>query len=287
MPFMGLHFLETPNTLQLSASCGMKARSLTISDYLLGFFGAFVWDLQASQPLRTPIDSFESSIETKFVTSAWLDFKTDIKTPRHVLVLGSLDGQIVAWDLNEGEEQLQCTRLPALRSPPQQPVLSLDTHVFGVRRTYRGQIVASFADRTVKSWTLTRSGGFNPTFSMQFEADFVPKNVRIHHENRNIYAFALKGGKWSGFDSFPYCFPADLDTSALLHHQFGMILTSVENGCHTSPWINARTVFLLALKKGFSYFAQATSVMFVTSKTLELFPSVILVKSPFSMMDAS
>ncbi|KAJ3756790.1 WD40-repeat-containing domain protein, partial [Lentinula raphanica] len=185
-----------------------------------GFFGCIVWDLQASKPLRTPIDHFEDrKIEHKFVTSSWLEFKKE--SSRHVLVLGALNGQIIAWDLSQEEEvsvyeELQCTRLPALRSPPQQPVLSLDTHISGEsqRQKYRGQVVASFADRTVKSWTLTRSGGFNLIFSMQFATNFLPKNVRIHYESRNIYAFALEGGK-----------------CALLHGQSGTIITSIENGC--------------------------------------------------------
>ncbi|KAJ3723893.1 WD40-repeat-containing domain protein [Lentinula raphanica] len=180
-------------------------------------FGIIAWDLRALTHLKTPTKRCKTR---KYLTCAWLEFKTDSTNSQHVLVLGSLDGQITAWDLNEEDKEFQCTRHPAPHIPPEQLILCLDSSTSGAGRACRGQVVASFADRTVRSWSLFVNGGFNLIFSMEFEEGFLPKTVCIHHETRNIYAFALKGGK-----------------RAILHHRSGIIITSTENGCEDMTYV--------------------------------------------------
>ncbi|KAJ3840927.1 WD40-repeat-containing domain protein, partial [Lentinula raphanica] len=186
----------------------------------VGFFGIIVWDLPASEDLKTPIERFEARKEHKFTTTTWLRFKTDVEISRHVLVVGSLDGQITALDLHEEDGVLQYTRQPASHTPPEQTVLSLDHCMFGAGRKCRGQVVASFFDRSVRSWTLSLNGDFNFVFSMQLNQSFLPKTVRIQHETRHIYVFSSKGGK-----------------RAILHPQSGTIMRSIENGCEDMSYV--------------------------------------------------
>ncbi|KAJ3752664.1 WD40-repeat-containing domain protein [Lentinula raphanica] len=171
------------------------------------FFGVIVWDLRASADLKTPIERFEARKEHKFTTSTWLQFKTDVEFSRHVLVIGSLDGQITALDLHEGDGVLQYTRQPASHTPPEQTVLSLDHF---------------------RSWTLSLNGEFNFVFSMQLKQSFLPKTVRIQHETRNIYVYSSKGGKRLVVRSVE---------CVILHPQSGTIMTSFENGCEDMSYV--------------------------------------------------
>ncbi|KAJ3754450.1 WD40-repeat-containing domain protein [Lentinula raphanica] len=193
-----------------------------------GLFGAAVWNLITFEPLalRTM-----RSVERLCSTSAWLYFDDGSgKTSHHVLILGSLNGQVSALDVNEEEmvcqgstgsnfethieqQELQATRLPATRSTVQQ-VLSLDVHQPEVGTGSRARVVASFADCNVKSWTLGLNGDFQLVFSMNLETGFLPKTVCFHKGSQHVLVFSRKGG-----------------IRALLDHSSGKIITRTTNGC--------------------------------------------------------
>ncbi|KAJ3709852.1 hypothetical protein C8R42DRAFT_729801 [Lentinula raphanica] len=137
-----------------------------------GLFGAAVWNLTTSEPLNMPT---LRAVERLCSTSAWLYFDNERgTTSRYVLILGSLNGQVSALDVNEEEMELQAARLPASRSTVQQ-VVSLDVQQPEVGNKSRARVVASFADFIVKSWTLGLNGDFQLVFSINLEPGFLPK----------------------------------------------------------------------------------------------------------------
>ncbi|KAJ3752938.1 hypothetical protein EV360DRAFT_54310 [Lentinula raphanica] len=157
-----------------------------------GLFGAAVWNLITLQSLTLPAIRPEDRL---FSTSGWLYFDDgNGEKSRHVLILGSLSGQVSALDVIE-EEMLQVTRLPVSRSVHQQ-VVSLDVHQPESGNRTRARVVASFADHIVKSWTLSRVGGFQPVFTIDLEPSFLPKTVFFHKESQNVLVFSKEGGSW-------------------------------------------------------------------------------------------
>ncbi|KAJ3872010.1 WD40-repeat-containing domain protein [Lentinula edodes] len=175
-----------------------------------GYNGVIVWDLETSLPVALPIQRFHlEKPEHVYPASVWIYFN---KSSRHVLLLGSLDGQITAWDWNSEAMTFECVRLPVSHHPESQ-ILSLDVHQLHVETKHRARIIASFADRSVKSWTVSPDGNLNHVFTVQME-DFIPKSVRFHTESRNIYIFAMKGGK-----------------RVLLDYQTGAIISCIDKGC--------------------------------------------------------
>ncbi|KAJ3756602.1 WD40-repeat-containing domain protein [Lentinula raphanica] len=185
-----------------------------------GLFGAAVWNLTTLERLTLPNFRSEESFNL-FSTSAWLYFDTGCATTsRHVLVLGTLHGQIIALDLNEDEKELQSTRLPASRNVVQQ-VMSLDTQQLGSGMKTRAGVVASFADGVVKSWTLSLNGGFQMLLSINFEEAFFPKNVLFDKDSQNVLVFSREGGN-----------------RALLDRRTGKVIARIGNGCEIMAFVS-------------------------------------------------
>ncbi|KAJ3725347.1 WD40-repeat-containing domain protein [Lentinula raphanica] len=177
----------------------------------VGLFGAAVWNLTTFESLTLPT---LRPVTRLYSTSAWLYFDNGCgTTSRHVLILGSLNGQISALDVNEEDMDLQATRLPATQSTAQQ-VLSLDVQQPEVGNKSCARVVASFADFTVKSWTLGLNGDFQLVFSMNFEPGFLPKTVCFHKGSQHVLVFSRKGG-----------------IRALIDRSSGKIIARLANGC--------------------------------------------------------
>ncbi|KAJ3758819.1 WD40-repeat-containing domain protein [Lentinula raphanica] len=201
-----------------------------------GLFGAAVWSLITFESLALPT----MRVERLCSTSAWLHFDNDCGTAsRHVLVLGSLNGQVSALDVNEEEMELQAICLPVTRSTVQQ-VLSLDVQQPEVGNKSRARVVASFADFTVKCWTLGLNGDFQLVFSMNFEPGFLPKTVRFHEGSQHVLVFSRTGG-----------------IRALLDQSSGKIIARIANGCEimTSVSVHQPTSrFVASTGYGFQLF---------------------------------
>ncbi|KAJ3754963.1 hypothetical protein EV360DRAFT_86346 [Lentinula raphanica] len=217
--------MSNPGYKRYAAFKGLQNAVLSVAissegKYLVaaGLFGAAVWNLTTLERLTLP--KFRSE-ERLFSTSAWLDFDTGCATtPQHVLVLGSLYGQIVALDLNEEDMVLQSTRLPASRDVVQQ-VMSLDIHQPESGRKIPARVVASFADHVVKSWTLSLNGSFQLLFSITFEDVFFPKTVCFDKESQNILVFSREGGN-----------------RILLDCRTGKVIARIGNGCETTAFVS-------------------------------------------------
>ncbi|KAJ3834259.1 hypothetical protein F5878DRAFT_645287 [Lentinula raphanica] len=236
--------MSNPGYKRYAAFKGLQNAVLSVAissegKYLVaaGLFGAAVWNLTTLERLTLP--KFRSE-ERLFSTSAWLDFDTGCATtPQHVLVLGSLYGQIVALDLNEEDMVLQSTRLPASRDVVQQ-VMSLDIHQPESGRKIPARVVASFADHVVKSWTLSLNGSFQLLFSITFEDVFFPKTVCFDKESQNILVFSREGG--NRFVSLSFCKTTIVHhkshLSILLDRRTGKVIARIGNGCETTAFVS-------------------------------------------------
>ncbi|KAJ3754202.1 hypothetical protein EV361DRAFT_797448 [Lentinula raphanica] len=164
----------------------------TWSTNSIGVFGAAVWDLNS---LTLPGVRARDEEKRLFSTSAWLCFDDGSgDTFRYVLILGCLNGDVTALDLNE-EEMLQANRLPIAPSTAQQ-VVSLDVQQPEVGNRSHARVVASFADSIIKCWTLCFDGDFELVFSMTLEPSFFPKTVCFDKENQRVLVFSKRGGVW-------------------------------------------------------------------------------------------
>ncbi|KAJ3714489.1 hypothetical protein C8R42DRAFT_646415 [Lentinula raphanica] len=176
-----------------------------------GVFGAAVWDLNS---LTLPGVRARDEEKRLFSTSAWLCFDDGSgDTFRYVLILGCLNGDVTALDLNEEEMELQANRLPIAPSTAQQ-VVSLDVQQPEVGNRSHARVVASFADSIIKCWTLCFDGDFELVFSMTLEPSFFPKTVCFDKENQRVLVFSKRGG---------VCVLLDCST--------GEVISRIENGC--------------------------------------------------------
>ncbi|KAJ3816945.1 WD40-repeat-containing domain protein [Lentinula raphanica] len=199
-----------------------------------GVFGAAVWDLES---LSLP--GARNIANNRIIsTSAWLCFGSG-KTTRYVLILGSLDGDIIALDLNEEEMELQDKCLPIAPSTVHQ-VVSLDVQQPKVGNRSHARVVASFANAIVKCWTLSFDGDFQLVFSMTLETSFLPKTVRFDKEGQHVLVFSEKGG-----------------IRALLDGHTGDVISRIENGCQIMAWVSvdqATSRFVASTGSGFQLF---------------------------------
>ncbi|KAJ3970485.1 WD40-repeat-containing domain protein [Lentinula raphanica] len=200
-----------------------------------GVFGAAVWDLES---LTLP--GARNTDKRLFSTSTWLCFDNGSgKTSRYVLILGSLNGDITALDLNEEEMELQDKCLPIAPSSAHQ-VVSLDVQQPKVGNRSHARVVASFADAIVKCWTLSVDGDFQLVFSMSLETSFLPKTVCFDKEGLHVSVFSEKGG-----------------IRALLDCSTGDVISRIENGCQTMAWVSvdqATSRFVASTGSGFQLF---------------------------------
>lgn len=69
----------------------------------VGYSGVAIWDLSGEIPVQVSVPQFPYAPQVPgnvITTSTWLYFT---KTSRHVLALGSLAGDFILWQWDQGE----------------------------------------------------------------------------------------------------------------------------------------------------------------------------------------
>ncbi|KAJ3806101.1 hypothetical protein F5876DRAFT_69225, partial [Lentinula aff. lateritia] len=117
--YQALSTLTGPRDAVVSLAFSAKAKFLSAA----GYSGVFVWDLSTSTPTPLPHMLFAPQ-NPKYVitTSIWVNFQ---KNKRHVLLLGSMRGDIILWDWNDDAKLLY--RVPPIESVEDE-ILSMDVY---------------------------------------------------------------------------------------------------------------------------------------------------------------
>ncbi|THH26687.1 hypothetical protein EUX98_g7500 [Antrodiella citrinella] len=157
-----------------------------------GYKGVDVWNM--STQTTVTIDIPDADLNQAYTTCTWLYFT---KACRHVLILGRIDGAVLAWDLNvvDGKEVLRSVRPPAPNTPTighEGAVISLDVGSADILEGRRGRVAASFMDKSIIVWAMSPNGGFKLLWKSE-EITYVPKVVRFSGE-RKVWVFATTGG---------------------------------------------------------------------------------------------
>ncbi|TCD61003.1 hypothetical protein EIP91_009173 [Steccherinum ochraceum] len=166
-----------------------------------GFNGVSCWNLASMAPIHLPSDLSVDEISRVYPICAWLYF---VKTSQHVLLLGTYDGSVVAWDLvsTDGTESLQRRRQPAPDVPEanaSNAVTSMSVGAVEVPDGRRGRIAACFFNKSICVWTMTADGGFQTLWRLD-TLQFTPVTV-AYREPRRLWVFALTGGEICVFHS--------------------------------------------------------------------------------------
>ncbi|KAJ3783193.1 WD40-repeat-containing domain protein [Lentinula aff. detonsa] len=166
--------------------------------------GVNVWNMSTHQSVAfssLPVENFGTSSATsatratqlpekgKFPALAWLYFA---QRSRHILLLGTLDGQLQIWDYID-ERMVSNLEPTASVSVEKLQVLSLDVYPREVALGSHAQIVASYTSRSVLVGTLRADGDFKQRYFTTLEAGFIPKTVRFD-KNGNLLIFSMYGG---------------------------------------------------------------------------------------------
>ncbi|KAL0059701.1 hypothetical protein AAF712_013534 [Marasmius tenuissimus] len=153
-----------------------------------GFNGVNIWSLDTLLPVALPR---KGSLPTKskyiYPASAWVFFEEGC---RHVLLLGSLEGEIVAWDWNEKRAVFDSGR-PTVTASHSQQITSIDVSQpsFGGR----ARIAAGHEDGQVSVWKLPLEGPFIKIFNI--DLGFIPRTVLFDHLTNRVFAFAMTGNR--------------------------------------------------------------------------------------------
>ncbi|KAJ3756541.1 WD40-repeat-containing domain protein [Lentinula raphanica] len=172
--------------------------------------GVNVWNLSTNQSVvfsSSPIGSFGTSSTSsatratqppekgRFPALAWLYFA---QRSRHVLLLGTLDGQLQIWDYIDERMVFELNRkivnitLP-VGSIGHKQVLCLDVYPREVALGSHVQIVASYTSRSILMGTLRADGDFKQRYFSTLESGFMPKTVRFDNTG-NLLIFSMYGG---------------------------------------------------------------------------------------------
>ncbi|KAL0575486.1 hypothetical protein V5O48_006490 [Marasmius crinis-equi] len=166
-------------------SVGFSSQAKFIS--ATGFNGVNIWSLDTLLPVVLPR---KGSLPTKsryiYSASAWVFFENDC---RHVLLLGSLEGEIVAWDWNDKREVFEPTR-PAV-STGQSQITSID--VFQPSFGGRARVAVGHESCQVSVWKLPPEGAFVMIFNI--DLGFIPRTVIFDCLTNRIFAFAMTGSR--------------------------------------------------------------------------------------------
>ncbi|KAJ3739840.1 WD40-repeat-containing domain protein [Lentinula detonsa] len=172
--------------------------------------GVNVWNMSTHQSVpfsSLPVGKFGTSSATsatratqlpekgKFPALAWLYFA---QRSLHILLLGTLDGQLQIWDYIDERMTFELNRkIVDITLPPgsigHKQVLSLDVYPREVAFGSHAQIVASYTSRSVLVGTLRADGDFKQRYFTTLEAGFMPKTVRFD-KNGNLLVFSMYGG---------------------------------------------------------------------------------------------
>ncbi|KAL0057660.1 hypothetical protein AAF712_015688 [Marasmius tenuissimus] len=153
-----------------------------------GFNGVNIWSLDSLLPAALPR---KGSLPTKpkyiYPASAWVFFEEDC---RHVLLMGSLEGDIVAWDWNETRSVFEPAR-PILSTGHPQQITSIDVSQpsFGGR----ARVAVGHEACQVSVWKLPLKGAFIKIFNISL--GYVPRTVLFNSLTNRIFVFAMTGSR--------------------------------------------------------------------------------------------
>ncbi|KAL0064350.1 hypothetical protein AAF712_008650 [Marasmius tenuissimus] len=178
------HRLKGPQDAILSLSCSENARFLAAA----GYNGVSVWELDTSSPVVVP-EQYNAPKSSKYMPTAsvWLYLQNP---DTHVLLLGTLEGEIIAWKWNQSGEIFEHFGRATMTTAQ---VTSMDVGTTNIS-SGNTRIVAAFADHTVAVWDFTAHGSFQKVFSVALNEAFLPKAVFFEKRTHHIYAFALDKG---------------------------------------------------------------------------------------------
>ncbi|KAL0060291.1 hypothetical protein AAF712_012914 [Marasmius tenuissimus] len=155
-----------------------------------GYNGVSVWELESGASVDLPRRG-SSPTKTKYIytTSGWIYYEDH---HHHVLSLGSLEGDVIAWDWNKKKSAFESTRtgLPVVAS---NQVTSID--ILQPSFSHKGRAAISHYDHTVSVWKIPSEGDFIKVFSV--DLGFIPRTVAFDSITKHVYAFALNGGNIS------------------------------------------------------------------------------------------
>ncbi|KAJ3833536.1 WD40-repeat-containing domain protein [Lentinula raphanica] len=183
--------LTGPRDAVLSLAFSAKAKFLSAA----GYSGVFVWDLSNSTSVSTPLPHMLFAPQNPryvITASAWIYFQ---KTKRHVLIIGSMRGDILLWEWTEEAKAFNLLYRVNPIDDSLDEILSIDIHDQDVASGRIGRVVASTSNRLVSVWTLTSSGGFSKVFTITLDDGLKPKTVRMCKTTRDIFVFPLYGGE--------------------------------------------------------------------------------------------
>ncbi|KAJ3927700.1 MAG: WD40-repeat-containing domain protein [Lentinula lateritia] len=140
--------LTGPRDAVLSLAFSAKAKFLSAA----GYSGVCVWDLATSTSPPLPHMLFAPQNPKYIITaSVWIYFQ---KNNRHVLILGSMRGDILLWDWNEEARRFNLLYRVHPMNDTQDEILSIDVYEHEVASGRIGRVVASTANQYVSIWTL-------------------------------------------------------------------------------------------------------------------------------------
>ncbi|KAH7878358.1 WD40-repeat-containing domain protein [Lentinula edodes] len=187
--YQAIATLQGPRDAVVSLAFSVKAKFLSAA----GYSGVYVWDLSTFTSAPLPHMLFAPQ-NPKYVimASVWVYFQ---KNKRHILLLGSMRGDIILWDWNNETKSFQLLyRVPPMENKEDE-ILSMDVYEHDIASGRIGRVVASTANRCISVWTLTSSGEFSKIFSTVLDEGVNPKTVCMCKITRDIFVFPFYGGE--------------------------------------------------------------------------------------------
>ncbi|KAK7032098.1 hypothetical protein VNI00_013477 [Paramarasmius palmivorus] len=151
--------------------------------------GLRVWNVATTHPIPVPPKFVSPTYDSyKVGVCTWVFFES---TSRHVLLLGTLDGDLIAWQYNGTKVAFENLGTANPKTTVK-PVASMHVSDPNISPNYCARIVTSHENETVTVWKLTSDGKFIQESVFTFDPGFKPWNVRFGAE-RDIWAFSRDG----------------------------------------------------------------------------------------------
>ncbi|KAL0575667.1 hypothetical protein V5O48_006298 [Marasmius crinis-equi] len=162
------------------------------SEFLLGrhegYNGVNVWVLDTLLPVTLPRKgSVASKPKYIYTASTWIFYE---HRGRHTFLLGSLEGDLIAWDWNEKRAVFESTRSIVSSGSPQQ-ITSIDVSQPSFEG--RARIAVGHANCRVSVWKLPPEGNFIKIFNV--DLGFIPRTVSFDCQTNRVFVFAMTGGR--------------------------------------------------------------------------------------------
>ncbi|KAL0063776.1 hypothetical protein AAF712_009333 [Marasmius tenuissimus] len=152
-----------------------------------GYNGVNVWQVDTGSSVELPRRG-SSPTKAKYIypTSGWIYYE-DYR--HYILLLGSLEGDVVAWDWNKRRSAFELTR-DALPTTSSQQVTSID--ILQPSSHQKARAVVSHYDRSISVWKIPLNGEYSLIFMVDLE--FIPRTIAFDPATKYVYAFSMHGG---------------------------------------------------------------------------------------------